>query len=55
MASTKALVKQSDLKRCLSAWKDVLGTEPCIEVKPDGTLLMFPADEKTRHEKSDWD
>lgn len=55
MANAKALIKQAEIKRGLSAWFDAFGSEPCVEIKPDGTLQMYPTDDRPKDTPNDWD
>lgn len=45
MSRAKAIVKQSDLTRCMKAWKATWDTPPAVHVQPDGTVLLMPSDE----------
>ena len=42
MASRPALLRQSELTRYLKAWQAAGYSEPRIEIRPDGTVVLLP-------------
>ena len=44
MAKMKALANQTELTRYMKAWKNVWHSEPRLEVRLDGTVVLSPSD-----------
>lgn len=55
MSYPRATVRQSDLTRYMKAWKAAGYAEPRVEIKPDGTVVIVPVEEKSGEKDNDWD
>ncbi len=55
MSNPQTIIKQADLTRYLKAWRATYSTEPKIEIRLDGTILICPASAADISEPSDWD
>lgn len=55
MASRKAKVTQTDLKRYLSAYKEVGIPVGRTEIGPDGTVVIYSSDNVPATIVNDWD
>lgn len=55
MAPRPALVKQVEATRAFKAWKAAFASEPRVEFRPDGSLILLPANDKAGDPSNDWD
>jgi hypothetical protein len=47
MANRPATIKQAELTRYFKAWRAAGWPAPKTEIKPDGTVVIIPADDKS--------
>ena len=55
MANARATLKQAELTRYLKAWRAAGFAAPRVEIRPDGTAIIVPSEDKTGDGKNDWD
>lgn len=55
MANPRAALKQVDLTRYLKAWRAAGYPVPRVEIRPDGTAIIVPSEDKTGDGLNDWD
>jgi len=55
MANCRAVLKQAELTRYLRAWLAAGLPMPRVEIRPDGTAIILPTEDKTGDSENDWD
>lgn len=55
MANARALIKQSELTRYFKAWRAAGFGEPRAEIRPDGTVIILPVEDRAGDGQNDWD
>lgn len=55
MANARAPIKQAELTRYLKAWLAAGLPVPRVEIRPDGTAIILPTEDKTGDSVNDWD